>query len=281
MVNTVASFTFVIHNLKVKEIKSISIIGSGNVATRLSIEFFKKGLKIDSVISRTLENAKTLANKVNASYGNKLNDLSDKSDLYIISLKDDAILNYFKEFNLKEKIVVHTSGSFDTDDLKIISTNYGCFYPMQTFSKDIDVNFENIPLFVESKNNTVLNLLSLLAKKLSNNVHTISKEQRKALHISAIGVNNFTHFILSKTKEYCLLNDLDFNLLQPLLNQTIKVVTNEENPLYQQTGPAKRGDTKIILDHIKHLEENSSFQNIYKELSQQILTEFHGKKHKL
>ena len=55
----------------------------------------------------------------------------------------------------------------------------------------------------------------------------------------------------------------------------------EEKPLKKQTGPARRGDLTIIENHIDSLSGDKEFQALYKELSQYILSEFHGEKYKL
>lgn len=264
-----------------KEIKTISFIGSGNVATHLAVALNAKGFRIDTVLSQTLQNATKLASKVNAKGIDQLNQLDRTSDLYIISLKDDVIDAYLEGLNLKEKLLVHTSGSYETTKLAIFSSKTGSFYPLQTFNKNVSVDFSSIPIIIESENAETIESLFTVAKRLTENTHILTAAQKKALHISAIGINNFTHFILSKSKEYCSLNNLDFSLLKPLLKQTIESFSNEENPLQKQTGPARRGDFTIIENHIEVLASDKEFQALYKDLSQYILSEFHGEKYKL
>jgi len=264
-----------------KKIKSISFIGSGNVATRLAVALKTNGFKIDTILSRTLLNAKELALQVNATGVDNLNQLSTTSDLYIISLKDDVIDSFLTGLNLGNKVVAHTSGSYETKKLDRISSRTGSFYPLQTFNKRVSVDFKEIPIIIESQNAEVVESLLNIGKELSDNTHILTPKQKKALHISAIGINNFTHFILSKSKEYCKSNQLDFRLLIPLLKETIDAFSNEENPINKQTGPSRRGDITIIKDHIEALSEDKEFQSLYKDLSQYILSEFHGEKYKL
>jgi predicted short-subunit dehydrogenase-like oxidoreductase (DUF2520 family) len=264
-----------------KEIKTISFIGSGNVATHLAIALNAKGFTIDTILSQTLQNATELASKVNAKGINQLNQLELTSDLYIISLKDDVIDAYLKDLNPTNQLFAHTSGSYETTKLAKFSSKTGSFYPLQTFNKDISVDFSNVPIIIESENAETIESLLTVAKRLTENTHILTASQKKALHISAIGINNFTHFILSKSKEYCRANNLDFSLLEPLLKQTIESFSNEEKPLKKQTGPARRGDLTIIENHIESLSDDKEFQALYKDLSQYILSEFHGEKYKL
>ena len=263
------------------EIKTISFIGSGNVATNLAIALNAKGFTIDTILSQTLQNATVLAAKVNAKGTDELNQLDQTSDLYIISLKDDVIDTFLKGLNLYNRLLVHTSGSYETTKLTKFSTKTGSFYPLQTFNKDISVDFSTIPIIIESENSEVIEALLSVAKRLTEKTHILNASQKKALHISAIGINNFTHFILSKSKQYCESNNLTFNLLKPLLKHTVESFSNEEMPLQKQTGPARRGDVAIINKHIEALTSDKEFQTLYKELSQYILSEFHGEKYKL
>jgi len=264
-----------------KEIKTISFIGSGNVATHLAVALNAKGFTIDTILSQTLQNATELASKVNARGIDQLNQLDQTSDLYIISLKDDVIDTYLEGLNLTNRLVAHTSGSYETTKLAKFSSKTGSFYPLQTFNKGNSVDFSTIPIIIESENTETIESLLTIAKRLTENTHILTAAQKKALHISAIGINNFTHFILSKSKEYCRVNDLDFSLLNPLLKQTIESFSNEEKPLQKQTGPARRGDITIIENHIEALSGDKEFQALYKDLSQYILSEFHGEKYKL
>ena len=264
-----------------KEIKTISFIGSGNVATHLAIALNAKGFTIDTILSQTLQNATELASKVDARGIDQLNQLQQTSDLYIISLKDDVIDTYLKGLNLKNQYVVHTSGSYETSKLAKLSSKTGSFYPLQTFNKNVYVEFNSIPIIIESKDSAIIKSLLDVAETLTNTIHILTASQKKALHISAIGINNFTYFILSKSKNYCKINNLEFSLLEPLLKQTIDSFSNEENPLQKQTGPAKRGDLTIIKNHIEALSGDKEFQALYKDLSQYILSEFHGEKYKL
>ena len=264
-----------------KEIKTISFIGSGNVATHLAVALNAKGFTIDTILSQTLQNATELASKVHARGIDQLNQLDQTSDLYIISLKDDVIEAYLKDLNLTNQLVAHTSGSYDTTKLAEISYRTGSLYPLQSFNKDVFVDFSTIPIIVESENTETLNTLLIVAKTLTGKTHILTAAQKKALHISAIGINNFTHFILSKSKDYCTSKNIDFSLLQPLLKQTVGTFIDKKNTLLKQTGPAKRGDLNIIENHIEALSDDKDFQALYKDLSQYILSEFHGEKYKL
>ena len=63
-------------------------------------------------------------------------------------------------------------------------------------------------------------------------------------------------------------SNIDFNLLQPLIRQTIKKI-EKYSPKNVQTGPAKRNDKKIIESHLQSLEKNQ--QELYKIITNSII----------
>ncbi len=64
---------------------------------------------------------------------------------------------------------------------------------MQTFSKQREVDFGQIPCFVESNSEEDVQLLKDIASALSEKVYEASSEQRKSLHLAAVFTCNFTN----------------------------------------------------------------------------------------
>jgi hypothetical protein len=63
--------------------------------------------------------------------------------------------------------------------------------------------------------------------------------------------------------------DIDFQLLLPLLEETVRKVKLIK-PREAQTGPAKRNDQVTIEEHLKMLNEFPEIQKLYKLFSEQI-----------
>jgi predicted short-subunit dehydrogenase-like oxidoreductase (DUF2520 family) len=247
----------------------VVIIGSGNVAQHL-IAAFKNtqilGSDIDliQVYSRQTASVSHLLNLDQIT--NDLDTLAE-ADLYIIAVSDDAIGAISSQLPFKNRLVVHTSGSvplhaLDEDNRK------GVFYPLQTFTKNKAVDFKIIPICLESENATDYQLLDKVAKSISEKVFAINSEQRKALHVAAVFVNNFTNHLYQIGQEICEENQVPFEILKPLIAETadkIIVLSPEE----AQTGPAKRNDTITIEVHEAFL-SNKNHLKIYKILTQSI-----------
>lgn len=250
-------------------IKKISLIGAGNLATRLGLALHSAGLDITQVYSRTIESAKALAEQLDAQYTNEANQINTSSDLLIVAIKDDAITDLLKQLDMSNTFVVHTSGSVPMDSLKPFGVNYGVFYPLQTFSKNRVVDFSEIPFCIEASRDEGVTQLKELAGKLSTQIYEICSEERKALHLSAVFTCNFVNHFYQIGSSMLADSELSFDLLKPLIKETASKVM-DLNPIDAQTGPAVRFDETIINKHIQMLEAKPELQKIYSFVSESI-----------
>ncbi|WP_269225386.1 Rossmann-like and DUF2520 domain-containing protein [Flavobacterium eburneipallidum] len=243
----------------------VILIGSGNVAQHL-IKAFAKSEKID-VIQAFSRQKQALTHLVDADkITNNFKDLTE-ADLYIIAVSDDAIAEVSSQLPFENRLVVHTSGSVSLDALDKKNRN-GIFYPLQTFSKKADVDFSQIPLCLECENETDFELLKNLAEIISDKVYEINSEQRKALHVSAVFVNNFVNHLYQMGNKICTENNVPFEILKPLIQETAnKIMTLSPNEA--QTGPAIRNDKQTIASHLDFLLDENQ-KNIYQILTQSI-----------
>ncbi|HMV13735.1 MAG TPA: DUF2520 domain-containing protein [Chitinophagales bacterium] len=253
-------------------IQNISFIGSGNVATHLAKAFAKKGITVKQIYSQSCDNSETLAWQSNSIYTCDLEELDLSVDLLIFAVKDDVIKT-LSQYILKKKPdmkMVHTSGSVGLDVFEN-ATNTGIFYPLQSFSKTKKIDIEAVPFLITSNNDVFKNELMSLAKLLSDKVYEYTDEQRKHLHIAAVFVNNFSNHLFAIAQNYCEKHQLDYQLLMPLIHETITKI-DSILPKDAQTGPARRNDVEIIDKHLTMLkEEDSQLFQIYQLLTNSIL----------
>lgn len=253
----------------------VSIIGSGNVAQHLIVAFEKSkkegsDVEVIQVFSRKKETLVHLLdkNRIVTNYNHLL-----EADLYIIAVSDDSISDVVSQLPFKNRLVVHTSGSVPVTALNE-ENRKGVFYPLQTFTKNKEVDFKTIPICLESENTTDYLLLEKVANSISNAVYSINSEQRKALHIAAVFVNNFTNHLYQIGSEICNENQVQFDILKPLISETANKIM-VLSPKEAQTGPAKRNDVATIEAHEAFI-TNENHLNIYKTLTQSI--QHNGKK---
>ncbi len=249
-------------------INNVVLIGAGNVATHLGNALCKKGINIRQVYSYTTENAELLADKLDAYAIDDLAQIQDGADLYIIAVKDAHLKNVIENMPVVKGIVVHTAGSMSMDRL-IRFNKYGIFYPFQTFSKDIDIDFTNIPFLIEASDKDVEVDLKKLASMVSETVLVCDSEQRKTIHLAAVFACNFTNHLYSIADSLLSHSEISFDVIKPLLKETANKVMHSK-PKLVQTGPAVRGDYNIIETHEKMLKSDYELQKLYQIFTKRI-----------
>jgi predicted short-subunit dehydrogenase-like oxidoreductase (DUF2520 family) len=237
---------------------NIVILGNGNVATHLSETLLNAGYSVLQLWKR----------------GEILRD----ADLYFIAVSDDAI-EEVANLIPNDKFFAHTSGSVEL-------SRGGVFYPLQTFSKNIDVDWTNIPILIEEIKMDVgmdveaQHVVSLqeIAKNISRNVHVTTPEKRRQLHLSAVFACNFTNHLWTISEELLNEKNISFDLLKPLIYQTVRKIQNH-NPKNVQTGPAIRNDEKTLEKHrdilCRDAARHVSTAEIYDLLTKSIQNDSH------
>ncbi len=247
----------------------VTIIGTGNVGTVFSKLIFTKGHAILQVFGRTILTAQNIAEAVNAEAINDLASLNNAADIYLITVADKAISTICNELKLKAKLVLHTAGSVEKVVLKNTSTNYGVLYPIQSIRKDMSLE-TTIPFLIDANNVDALNQLEKFAKSLSNEVTIGDDKQRLNLHIAAVFANNFVNYMYVQSALICEENNLDFKLLQPLIEETaMRLRTNYPKDLF--TGPAKRKDIETIQKHQQALANHPKLFELYNTITKMIM----------
>lgn len=251
-------------------IKAVNIIGAGNVGTFIAQKLVNR-VKIKNVFSSQLENATHLANAVNAKAVNLIDELSKEVDLNIVCIKDDAIESVLVTLP-KNIAIVHTSGTIDISVLKDFA-NHGIIYPLQSFTKNFDYRLADIPFLIEGNSAEFTSrIMSFCQTYFSKNCSELDSESRAKIHLAAVIANNFSTYLLLKSKELLDASQIDFNLLKPLMMHTIEksFMMGPEKAL---TGPARRKDLRVIEKQISAIKDDE-LKKVYQLLTDQIVKQF-------
>ena len=224
-----------------KGIKSMSIIGTGNVAFHLGNSFIERGIPIVSVYGRNLSKSKELANLWRCNVAESITEI--ETDFVLVCVTDSSVEEVISQLPLGCK-VAFTSGSIDLFSFSE-RKNTGVFYPLQTFSKEKSINIFEVPMLIEADSSDFAHELFDLAWVVSRNVHFASSVERKKYHLAAVWANNFTNHLIYSAKNYLDSESLNWQLLMPLLKETVDKL-NYLNPYDAQTGPARRNDLQTI-----------------------------------
>lgn len=269
----------------------IVLIGAGNLATHLGKALHAAGHDMVQVFSRTMQSAETLASLLDAEPLTDIAQVRDDADVYIFSVKDSALVQLVAQLcrheadglgedgavnalrkakkGEHERVFLHTAGSMPMSVFKGMAQHYGVLYPMQTFSKQREVDFSIIPCFVEANDEFAQKQIEGMAREISGRVYQLSSEDRKYLHLSAVFACNFANHCYAISQELLEEHGIPFDVMLPLINETAAKV-HEMKPKDAQTGPAVRYDENVIGKQSKLLENHPHFKKVYDSMSKSI-----------
>ncbi len=247
----------------------IGFIGSGNVATHLSHAMNTNGHDIVQIISQNVDNAQALASAFNCDFTDDVTLMDQTVDVYFICVSDNQIENVAQQLPASDCVVVHTCGSVDLQVLASVGPNTGVFYPLQSFSKERQLDVQGIPFLLEASNPETLIILRTVTHSLSHYVLTADSETRLKYHLSAVLANNFVNHLYTESARLLEESDLDFNVLKPIIKETALKIQNLP-PSKAQTGPAKRGDERTIEKHLDLIKHDKELSKLYRQLTEAI-----------
>lgn len=249
----------------------IVLIGAGNLATNLGKALQAAGNDIIQVYSRTMESASTLATIAGAAPTTDIDNINPNADLYVLSVKDSVLGELIPKVckGKESKIFAHTAGSMPMDVFQGMALHYGVMYPMQSFSKNKEVDFKEIPCFVEGNDDYSTKCITDVCKEISDHVTYLSSEDRIYLHLSAVFACNFVNHCYDIASDILSKHNIPFDVLLPLIDETAHKV-HTMSPHEAQTGPAVRYDENVIRKQSALLRDNPLVKDLYERFSLNI-----------
>lgn len=199
----------------------------------------------------------------------KITDQIDKledADVYLLCVKDE-IIEALSEKIKTRGLVVHCAGGISINELKGTSRK-GVFYPLQSFTKERSLSFDELPFCIEALEQKDQQLLCEFAQQLGGIPHIMNTEKRAYLHMIAVWVNNFSNHMLHLGSDLSQKHQIPFEMFRPLIEETFKKALSM-GPQNTQTGPALRQDLKTIQKHFD-LITDQDIKKLYLNLSTSI-----------
>ena len=231
----------------------IVVIGTGRLASNLVPALQKVGHEVRVVNSRTLEG------------------LPNEADAFVIAVKDDALESVARRVvqGREEQVFFHTAGSMPLSVFEGIARHYGVFYPMQSFSKERQVDFADVPIFLEGCDDKAMQTAHAIAVSISRKVYELTTAERRYLHLAAVFACNFANHCYALSAKVLEQHGLPFDVMLPLIDETARKV-HTMHPVPAQTGPAIRWDENVMSAQKALLDNEPEMQKIYELMSNSI-----------
>ncbi|MDR3681809.1 MAG: DUF2520 domain-containing protein [Flavipsychrobacter sp.] len=249
---------------------TFSIIGTGNMAWFLAKRLTTAGHQCIGIYGRDKAATIELAEWIQAkSYSNIADIYDGEIDVCLLSISDHAIETVAPGLHFKKTVLIHTAGSVDLDLLSKSAVDYAVLWPVYSVVKNNLPNHRNIPCAWQASTPKAQRYVLSLAHGITDVIFEAKDEQRKWLHLSAVVCNNFVNHLMAIGEQTCHDQQLDFNILHPIIAQTFERL-QKTSPFLLQTGPAKRGDSITIARHMKLLDNNTDWQRVYSAITTSI-----------
>ena len=265
---------------------TVCLIGAGNVASHFGPALKDLGYTVAGIYSHTASHAEDLAKRIGGDIlaTGKLQELPT-ADVYMFMVKDNALKQVAEALHealpdevCSQALFVHTAGCMPLQAIGKEFSHSAVMYPLQTFSRESDVQLRNVPLFLEASDATAFQAVECLARSLSSKVSLLDSKGRKMLHLAGVFANNFTNHCLFLAQSLLSESGISPDCLLPIVEETISKA-QAMPPLQAQTGPARRGDTKVMEEHMNLLKAHPLMQQIYAAMSQSIQQTYHTLPH--
>ncbi len=251
--------------------EKIAIVGSGNVAFAYAKVLKNNGINVYRMLVRNPDVISEIKTKFDVVATLNYHEIVD-CDIVIIAVNDDAIEDVASKLKSSNAMVVHTSGMKPSNILNKF-LHHGVIYPLQTITKDYDIDFKDVPFIITASSPNDVEKLMALASVMSELVVESSDENRAYVHMNAIYVSNFVNVMLQIANKLLDRKNLDISIFRSLVNETIKK-SFSLGPKEALTGPAKRRDMKTINAHKQMLENDIEEKKIYEILTDYILNKY-------
>lgn len=232
----------------------IAIIGAGSVGSNLHHAFELKGIKTTLIHARPL--TADPAPQVDV----------PPADCYIYAVADHALEAVVAKIHAPQALHLHTSGSMPIGVFGADKPHAGVLYFFQSFSREVLIDdWSGIPCFIEGRNIDDIAAIYSLAQCLTSRIYEANQHDRERLHIAGVFANNYTNLMYRIAAQVLRDTQIPFEALLPLIDNTAAKV-HVMKPKDAQTGPAKRGDRKVMAKHLEIL-QSTPYAEVYQALA--------------
>ena len=248
---------------------AVALVGAGNLAWHLGIRLKEARHSVTQVVGRTPEKTKLLAKKLECPWTTNLKELNPDVSIIVLCVNDRAIETVVGRLSPGNALVVHTAGAVPMEVFGGKCSRYGVLYPLQSFSRERNPDFHDLPFCIEANTPGDLSFLESLVRSLSARPVKISSEQRALLHLAAVFANNFANYMFVAAFDILRKANVRQDILHPIMRETLEKAISI-GPEKSQTGPAIRDEENIIKKHSELLSFSPEYRDLYHSVTHAI-----------
>jgi predicted short-subunit dehydrogenase-like oxidoreductase (DUF2520 family) len=259
--------------------KTISIIGAGNVGKVLGYALKEKGYRIQAAAAKTEASREEAAKLLGCLVFEDPVKAAADAEIVFITTPDRLIEEVCEQMAAQDgfregQLVLHTSGAHSSSVLlsagkkgaRVIS-----FHPLQTFP-GLEVGLRSLPgtFYAVEGDKEAYPLAEKLVTALEGKMLSIPTGMKALYHAAACVACNYLSSLMDMAilmyKPLGIPPEQAMEALSPLIDSTLKNI-KELGTEKALTGPIARGDLSTINAHLKQLEELlPDLLPLYKEL---------------
>ena len=243
-------------------LKKIGVIGIGRVGQAVAAILTEKKYNIVGINDLN----ESLVLSFSKEIGSKKLDLGQlirDSEIIIITTPDRFIKKIAKEiaiYNLKNKQIMHMSGSLDSSELNDCKERGAItmsLHPLQSFASTNEalINLPGSYFFYEGQK-AGIEIAQELVKAFNGKMIIIKRELKPVYHSAACIASNYLVTLINEAT--CLMEEIGFDrqfalkVIMPLVKGTIHNISSK-GTVKALTGPIARGDYLTIEKHVREI----------------------------
>lgn len=267
--------------------KTFALLGASKTGIALAHYLKKAGFEPAFLWNRSLKGIQLARKYIQFQKDSiDLSQIPADVEWIIITVKDDAIEEVALQLvsvlkNADGKKVFHTSGAWDSkllDPLQKKGCRTGSFHPLISIP-DTETGIRMMLGSVFSCEGEIQNDLLDLARLIGVTGIALNSEQKEAVHLGAVFVNNYVTVLIQALKQLARAKGIPDNILKRLLERLSEQAFDnawKKSLKDSLSGPAVRGDEKTIQKHRELLESSPELKKLYDQflaLTRQLLVE--------
>lgn len=246
------------------------LIGTGNTAAFLLQRLSVAGHTCSGLWGRSTDKATALAREAVVPQFMQLSEIQDGADACFLAVADSAIAEVAAQLSFRQTVLIHCAGSTDADVLQTGAQEYGVIWPVFSLRKDAPPAHNGFPCVWEAVGKRAQRIISDLAESLGTTTFQTTSAQRAVLHLSAVIGANFFNHLLAICQQLLRSEGCALSLLSPILQQTLEAASNAADVRTLQTGPARRRDAVTVEKHLRMLEAQPAWAEVYRAITASI-----------